>query len=62
MDFFLSAESTAHKFLLMFLVMALFIIVMGAILFAVDRPKLPRWVPLIGFGTLAVFRWDAIKT
>jgi alpha-glucoside transport system permease protein len=49
MDFFLSAESTAHKFLLMFLVMALFIIVMGAILFAVDRPRLPRWVPIIGF-------------
>jgi alpha-glucoside transport system permease protein len=49
MDFLLSAESTAHKFVLMFFVMALFVIVMSAILFAVDRPKLPRWVPLIGF-------------
>ncbi|MDO5503836.1 MAG: sugar ABC transporter permease [Actinomycetia bacterium] len=49
MDFLLSAESAAHKFLLMFLVIALFVIVMGVILFAVDRPKLPRWVPLVGF-------------
>lgn len=49
MDFLLNADSVAHKFLLMFLVMALFIIVMGAILLAVDRPRLPRWVPLIGF-------------
>jgi alpha-glucoside transport system permease protein len=49
MDFFLSAESTPHKFLLMLLVMVLFIVVMGAILFAVDRPGLPRWVPIIGF-------------
>ena len=49
MDFFLNAESTPHKFLLMLLVMVLFIAVMGAILFAVDRPRLPRWVPLIGF-------------
>src|SRR5690606_25901587 len=39
----------AHKFALMFLVMVLFIVVMGGILFAVDRPRLPRWVPLIGF-------------
>lgn len=49
MDFFLNADSTVHKFVLMFLVMALFIIVMGAILFAVDRSGLPRWVPIVGF-------------
>lgn len=49
MDFLLTADSTAQKFLLMFVVIALFIIVMAAILFAVDRPGLPRWVPLIGF-------------
>lgn len=49
MDFLLSAESAGHKFLLMFLVMVLFVTVMSAILFAVDRPKLPRLVPLIGF-------------
>lgn len=49
MDFLLSADSAAHKFLLMFLVMALFVIVMAVVLLAVDRPRLPRWVPLIGF-------------
>lgn len=49
MDFLLNADSTVHKFLLMILVMALFIIVMGVVLIAVDRPRLPRWVPLIGF-------------
>ena len=49
MDFLLTADSTAEKFLLMFIVIALFIIVMAVILFAVDRPGLPRWVPLIGF-------------
>jgi lipopolysaccharide export system permease protein len=25
-------------------------------------PELAAWIPLIGFGTLAVFRWDSIKT
>lgn len=49
MDFLLSASSATHKFVLMFLVMVLFVVVMGAILFAVDRPRLPRWVPLLGF-------------
>lgn len=49
MDFLLSADSAAQKFILMFLVMALFVTVMAAILFAVDRPRLPRWVPVIGF-------------
>jgi alpha-glucoside transport system permease protein len=49
MDFLLSADTTAQKFVLMFLVMALFIAVMGVVLFAVDRPRLPRWVPIVGF-------------
>lgn len=29
---------------------------------AVIRPELSAWAPLIGFGTLAVIRWDAIRT
>jgi alpha-glucoside transport system permease protein len=49
MDFLLSADTTAQKFVLMFLVMALFIAVMGVVLFAVDRPRLPKWVPIVGF-------------
>ena len=49
MDFLLNAESIGHKFFLMALVVLLFVGVMAFILFAVDRPRLPRWVPLIGF-------------
>ena len=49
MDFFLQADSTAQKFVLMFVAIALFVVVMSAILFAVDRPRLPRWVPVVGF-------------
>ena len=29
---------------------------------AVISPEMAAWAPLIGFGTLAVFRWDAIRT
>lgn len=29
---------------------------------AVVSPELAAWAPLIGFGTLAVYRWDAIRT
>ena len=29
---------------------------------AVIAPELAAWAPLIGFGTIAVFRWDAIRT
>ena len=29
---------------------------------AVIAPEMAAWGPLIGFGTIAVFRWDAIRT
>jgi lipopolysaccharide export system permease protein len=25
-------------------------------------PELAAWVPMIGFGTIAVARWDTIRT
>ena len=28
----------------------------------VISPELAAWAPLIGFGTIAVARWDAIRT
>ena len=37
-SFLLDADTTAHKLLLMLVVIALFVVVMGAILVAVDRP------------------------
>ena len=49
-SFLLDADSTPHKLLLMLVVIALFVVVMGAILIAVDRPKhVPRWLITIAF-------------
>lgn len=50
MDWFINAESTPHKLALMAIAIVLFVVVMGAILFAVDRPKkIPGWVVTVGF-------------
>ncbi len=44
-EFFLNAETPGHKLLLMLVAITLFVVVMGGILVAVDRPKnVPRWV------------------
>lgn len=46
----LNADSTGHKFLLMGVAVLLFVAVMGAILWAVDKPKrIPSWVVALGF-------------
>ncbi|WP_372419899.1 carbohydrate ABC transporter permease [Actinotalea solisilvae] len=46
----LDATTPGHKLLLMLVVIALFVAVMGAILFAVDKPKrVPRWLVTVGF-------------
>ncbi|MDM8085305.1 sugar ABC transporter permease [Cellulomonas cellasea] len=50
MDWLIDAGSTGHKFALMFVAIALFVVVMGAILLAVDRPKrVPGWVVAAAF-------------
>jgi len=49
-QWFLDATTTGHKFALMVVAILLFAVVMGAILFAVDRPKrVPNWVVAAGF-------------
>jgi len=50
MDWLLHAgDDPGHKFLLMLIAIALFVVLMGIILFVVDRPRNPpRW--FIGFG------------
>lgn len=54
-NFFLNATTTGHKLLLMLVVIALFVLVMGAILLLVDRPKrVPRWAVTLGFVGPAV--------
>ena len=50
MQWFLDATTTGHKFALMVVAILLFAVVMGAILFAVDRPKrVPNWVVAAAF-------------
>ncbi|MCC2307745.1 carbohydrate ABC transporter permease [Cellulomonas chengniuliangii] len=50
MDWLINAGSTGHKFVLMFVAIMLFVVVMGAILLAVDRPKrVPGWVVAAAF-------------
>ena len=50
MEWFLEANTAGHKFALMAVAILLFAIVMGGILFAVDRPKrIPTWVVVAGF-------------
>jgi alpha-glucoside transport system permease protein len=50
MDWLTDADTTAEKFLVMLFAIMLFVVVMGAILLAVDRPKrIPQWVVVLGF-------------
>ncbi|MDT0166733.1 sugar ABC transporter permease [Actinotalea sp. AC32] len=49
-DFLTNATTTPHKLTLMVVVILLFVLVMGGILFAVDKPKrVPRWAVTAGF-------------
>jgi alpha-glucoside transport system permease protein len=49
-DWLLDADSTAEKFLVMAFAIVLFVVVMGAILLSVDRPKrVPGWLVIAGF-------------
>ncbi|PZR53360.1 sugar ABC transporter permease [Xylanimonas oleitrophica] len=50
MDWLLAADSPAQKLTVMVVAIALFVAVVGLILFLVDRPKNPpRWVVALGF-------------
>lgn len=50
MQWFTEATTTGHKLALMVVAIVLFVVVMGAILFAVDRPRrIPNWVVVAGF-------------
>ena len=54
-DFLLYANTTSHKLLLVVVVIALFVAVMGLILWLVDRPKRGRnWLVALGFVGPAV--------
>jgi len=57
MDWFIHAESTGHKFALMVIAILLFVGVMGAILFGIDKlKKVPVWAVVAGFlGPTLIF-------
>ncbi|UKJ63492.1 sugar ABC transporter permease [Cellulosimicrobium cellulans] len=64
MDWLTEPSSPVEKFGLMFLAMLLFVVVMGAILLAVDRPKrIPRWVVVLAFVGPAVLglAWGLVR-
>ncbi|GIG25611.1 carbohydrate ABC transporter permease [Cellulomonas denverensis] len=64
MDWLTNANTTGGKFLLMFLAIALFVIVMGAILLLVDRPKrVPRWAVATAFAgpALLLLAWGLVR-
>ena len=49
MTWILKPETLPEKFVVMFLAILLFAIVMGLVLAIVDRPRLPKWVPVSGY-------------
>lgn len=49
MTWFLKPETLPEKFGVMIMAILLFAVVMGLVLAVVDRPRLPRWVPVIGY-------------
>ena len=57
MDWLLEADTTGEKFAVMVIAILLFVVVMGLILFGVDRIKrLPSWAVALGFlGPTLVF-------
>ncbi|WP_251152224.1 sugar ABC transporter permease [Cellulosimicrobium sp. Marseille-Q4280] len=64
MDWLTDPSSPVEKFGLMFLAIVLFVVVMGAILLAVDRPKrVPRWVVVLAFVGPAVIglAWGLVR-
>lgn len=55
MDWLLQANTTTEKLTLMVVAILMFVVVMGVILFAVDRPKrAPRWAVVLGFLGLPI--------
>lgn len=49
MVWLMKPESVPEKILVMLFAIALFALVMGLVLAVVDRPKLPKWVPVTGY-------------
>ncbi|MGB7962755.1 MAG: sugar ABC transporter permease [Propionicimonas sp.] len=49
MEWLMKPETVPEKIFVMFFAIALFALVMGLVLAVVDRPRLPKWVPVVGY-------------
>ena len=49
MDFLLNPTSVADKLIVMVFAIALFVLIMSAILWVIDRPNIPNWLVVVGF-------------
>lgn len=60
---FFDPTSPGEKIFVMLLAIALFVLVVGAILYLVDRPKVPNWLLVTGFlGPVALFLgWGLVR-
>ena len=49
MDWFLEPESVTDKLIVMVFAIVLFVAIMSAILWLIDRPEVPNWLVVVGF-------------
>lgn len=49
MEWFLKPESVPEKLIVMVFAIMLFALIMGLVLAVVDRPRLPKWIPVSGY-------------
>ena len=49
MDWLMQPDTTIQKLIVMVVAIALFALVMAVVLLVVDRPSLPRWIPVVGY-------------
>ncbi len=49
MDWFLKPTSVSDKLIVMVVAVVIFLVIMGLILLAIDRPKIPNWLVVVGF-------------
>lgn len=49
MDWFLQPSTTTDKLIVMVVAIVLFVAIVGLILYAIDRPRIPNWVVVLGF-------------
>lgn len=54
MDFLVETTSAGQKIVVMLIAIALFLLVMAVVLWAADKPRVPKWLTVVGFVGPAV--------